>query len=108
MTKDSFDNLIFLDKEEQELSESVERGEWKSVSAEQKEEDLADFRTAMKNTFGKTRPISLRVNEVDLMKLKARALEQGLSYQTLMNSVIHQYVNTRHITDNQQRTKEYN
>ncbi len=84
--------IKFLDKEERELYDSVERGEWVSVSKKEREKDLDMFKKAMKNTFGKTRPISFRVNEVDLVELKAQALEQGLPYQTLLSSIIHQYV----------------
>jgi len=82
----------FLDKEEKELYESVENGEWVSASKVEKAEDLVKFKQAYKNTFGKTKPVSLRMNEVDLIKLKAKAIEQGLPYQTLLSSIIHQYV----------------
>jgi len=92
MTKIKYKKVKFLDEEEKELYESVERGEWVSVSKEEKEKDLAKFKQAYKNTFGKTKPISLRLNETDLIKLKAKALEQGLPYQTLLGSIIHQYV----------------
>jgi len=92
MTTVKYKKVKFLDEEEKELYESVERGEWVSVSEEEKEKDLAKFRQAYKNTFGKTKSISLRVNETDLIKLKAKALEQGLPYQTLLGSIIHQYV----------------
>ncbi len=84
--------IKFLDEEEKELYDSVERGEWVSVSKKEREKDLDIFKRAMKNTFGKTRPISFRINEVDLVELKAQALEQGLPYQTLLSSIIHQYV----------------
>ena len=84
--------IKFLDEEEKELYDSVENGEWVSVSKKEQEKDLNTFKIAMKNTFGKTRPISLRVNEVDLVELKTQALEQGLPYQTLLSSIIHQYV----------------
>ena len=34
----------------------------------------------------------LKVLESDLEKLKARALEEGMPYQTLLNSVLHKYI----------------
>jgi predicted DNA binding CopG/RHH family protein len=92
MTTTKHKTIKFLDEEEKELYESVEQGEWVSVSEEEKEKDLAEFKRVYDNTFKKTRPISLRVNEVDLMKLKAQALEEGLPYQTLLSSIIHKYV----------------
>ena len=36
--------------------------------------------------------ISTRLVERDLVRLKAKALEQGLSYQSLLASIVHQYV----------------
>ncbi len=85
-------NIKFFDKEEKELSESVERGEWKSVSKKEKEKMILEFQKVAKNTFGKSKSISLRLNENDLLKLKARALEEGLPYQTLLASIIHKFV----------------
>ena len=36
--------------------------------------------------------ISLRVPRTDLQKLKSRALQEGIPYQTLINALIHRYV----------------
>lgn len=36
--------------------------------------------------------ISLRIPKADLAKLKARAAEEGMPYQTLINSILHKYV----------------
>ncbi|CAN7413323.1 hypothetical protein [Pararhizobium sp. LjRoot238] len=36
--------------------------------------------------------ISLRVSKGDLARLKSRALQEGIPYQTLINSIIHKYV----------------
>jgi len=41
----------------------------------------------------KSRPISLRINEMDLERLKEKADKSGLPYQTMINVVIHKYVN---------------
>lgn len=40
----------------------------------------------------KSRPISLRINENDLDRLKEKANKTGLPYQTMINVVIHKYV----------------
>ena len=40
----------------------------------------------------KSRPISLRINENDLERLKEKANKNGLPYQTMINVVIHKYV----------------
>jgi hypothetical protein len=36
--------------------------------------------------------ISLRVPKRDLVRLKSRALQEGIPYQTLINALIHRYV----------------
>ena len=36
--------------------------------------------------------ISLRVPKRDLARLKSRALQEGIPYQTLINALIHRYV----------------
>jgi hypothetical protein len=41
----------------------------------------------------KSRPISLRINEKDLTILKEKADKNGLPYQTMINVIIHKYVN---------------
>lgn len=78
-----------LDKEEQEILESFERGEWKPVKdfAKAKKEAME----AARNTLHKTRNINLRITEKDLQKLKAKAIEEGLPYQTLAASILHKY-----------------
>jgi len=77
-----------LDKEEQSILESVERGEWKSVKnlAEAKKSAMVAART----TLNKTRNINIRLSERDLQKLKARAMREGIPYQTLASSVLRQ------------------
>lgn len=77
-----------LDKEEQQLLDEVERGEWKSVKnlAKVKKELIA----AARNTLNKTRNINIRLSERDLHKLKAKAIREGMPYQTLASSILHQ------------------
>ena len=36
--------------------------------------------------------VSLRIPKGDLVRLKSRALQEGIPYQTLINSIIHKYV----------------
>ncbi len=77
-----------LDDEEKQLLEEIERGEWVPVKnfAKRKKELMQIAR----NTLNKTRNINLRLSERDLQKLKAKAARQGLPYQTLASSILHQ------------------
>jgi len=76
-----------LDKEEKELLEEFERGEWVPVKNQAKAKKEA--MEAAKNTLNKNRNINIRLSERDLQKLKAKAAREGIPYQTLAASVIH-------------------
>ena len=76
-----------LNKEEQEILESVERDEWKPVKNLAKEKKR--LMQIAKNTLNKTKNINLRLSERDLQKLKAKAAREGIPYQTLAASLIH-------------------
>ena len=43
----------------------------------------------------KTKNINIRISETDLARLKQRAEEEGVPYQTLVASVLHRYVSDR-------------
>jgi len=82
--------MVELDKEEQMLSESVERGEWQSI--ENLDEEIAKSKEYAKNTFIKNQRMNIRISQKDLNALKIRAAEEGLPYQTLVSSIIHKYL----------------
>lgn len=80
-----------LDEEEKQLLEEIERGEWVPVKnlAKAKREAMMIAR----NTLKKNKNINLRISERDLSKLKTRAIEEGMPYQTLAASVLHKFAN---------------
>lgn len=79
-----------LTKEEQELLTSFESGEWHSVP------NLAAVKRqliqAAKNTLAKTKNINIRLPQKTLLKLKSKAAQEGIPYQTLASSILHRYV----------------
>lgn len=80
-----------LDKEEKELLEEFEEGEWIPVKNQTKARREA--MEAARNTLDKTRNINLRLSQRDLQKLKAKAAEDGIPYQTLVGSILHRFAN---------------
>lgn len=81
-------------EEERDLMESTERGEW--VSVDGVEERRAYWQQAARGVLdGKRRRIAISIPERDLKRLKARAAEEGMPYQTLINSILHKYVEER-------------
>lgn len=55
-------------------------------------EEVQRFRTIARNTLAKSERIGLRLTKADLEAIKVRAARQGLGYQTLIASLVHQYV----------------
>ncbi|NOX88912.1 MAG: antitoxin [Calditrichaeota bacterium] len=60
------------------------------VSGEKKKKIERILTSAKKN-----RSISLRISNYDLEKLKEKARDEGVPYQTLISSILHKYVNNR-------------
>lgn len=79
-----------LTDEEKELELSFDRNEWKSVS--NKKRYLNKFKIAAKNTLAKDKRMNIRIAGKDIQLLKTKALEIGIPYQTLVSSILHQYV----------------
>lgn len=87
--KRSEKHLFNLDEEEQDLSNSFDRGEWRSV--ENLEEEKIKARQAAGNYCEKKARINIRLSSIDLEKIKQKASYEGLPYQTLIASVLHKY-----------------
>lgn len=78
-----------LDKEEQDLLNSVENGEWKSIS--NLEEEAALAKVVASNYLRKDARVNIRISSSDLTLLKQKAAYKGLPYQTFIASVLHEY-----------------
>ena len=81
-----------LDKEENRLRASVERGEWKPVGDKQA---LRRYAAYARRTLRKNRRINIRLSQNDLEGLQTKAMQEGIPYQTLVSSVLHKYVTGR-------------
>lgn len=79
-----------LDKEEKELLKSYENEEWETIKDFKKKKN--EYQKAARNTSIKNRRINIRLSEKDLSNLKAKSLEEGMPYQTLVASIIHKYI----------------
>ena len=78
-----------LDTYEKKLLADFENGKLKSIGLGKKE--LERYRGYAKASLNRTKSINIRLPERDLQKLKAKAAQKGLPYQTLVSSVLHQY-----------------
>jgi predicted DNA binding CopG/RHH family protein len=57
--------------------------------------ELAKFKSAARATAIKDRRVNIRLSTGDLQDIQAKALAEGLPYQTLIASVLHKYVTGR-------------
>ncbi len=84
----------FLDREEEELFRAIEADTYKFGKSALTTKRKAELQAAARTTLNDERvQITLRVSKHNLSKLKARALREGMPYQTLINSILHKSVN---------------
>lgn len=80
-----------FDEYELELLKSVEKAkDFEKVS--NYEEEIVDAKHAAKNFLTKTKNVNIRIPEYDMLMLKRKSAELNIPYQTLLSSLIHQYV----------------
>ena len=80
-----------MDEYELDLLEAVENAsDFERV--ENFEEELLEAKLAARNFLNKTKNINIRVPEFDMLMLKRKSAELNIPYQTLLASLIHQYV----------------
>jgi predicted DNA binding CopG/RHH family protein len=79
-----------LDKEEKDILDSYERGEWKSIK--NLESEIEKHKKYAHHTLKKDKRINIRISSMVLDELQARAAEDGIPYQTLISSILHRFV----------------
>lgn len=79
------------DAEELEILQAWEAGALKPVK--QMSQAIKAHQVAAEATFKKDQRINIRISSRDLKNIQARALEEGVPYQTFVASVLHKYVN---------------
>lgn len=82
-----------LDPEEQQILKDYNKGKFKSV--DNLEDVKKEIEEAAKNTLEKNKNINIRLSYKDVQRLKTKAMENGIPYQTLVAAILHQYVNDK-------------
>jgi predicted DNA binding CopG/RHH family protein len=82
---------IKLDNQEIKLEKALEKGDFIKASGSNITKNL--FKEAAENyqELQKSKRITIRVNQEDLIKVKVKAKKNNMPYQTLLNSLIHQF-----------------
>jgi predicted DNA binding CopG/RHH family protein len=78
----------YVDKDEMELAKSLETEEWVSDLTKKEKKHYEEY---ARNSLTKQKRINIRMTERDLKKIQAKAIEEGLPYQSLISMLIHKY-----------------
>lgn len=78
------------DDEELEIVGAWEAGTLEPVS--EMAEQIKAHKVAAEATFKKDQRLNIRISSRDLRNLQARALEEGVPYQTFAASLLHRFV----------------
>ena len=84
---------IKLDKEEKDILDSYELGEWKSVKNFKRE--IERHRGYARQTLKKDKRVNIRISSMVIDEIQIRAIEDGMPYQTLISSILHRFVTGR-------------
>lgn len=82
-----------LSKEEQDILDSFERGEWESTSPTTAE--LRKFQKIARASLAKDKRINIRLPARVLEGIQLRAAQEGVPYQTLISSILYKFASGR-------------
>jgi predicted DNA binding CopG/RHH family protein len=78
----------YLDKQEMELAKSLENEGWISALTKKEKKQYEEY---ARYSLNKRKRINIRMSERDLKKIQAKAIEEGIPYQSLISMLIHKY-----------------
>lgn len=78
-----------LDAYELEVVTAYETGALAPIASKA---ELQNLRAAARATAMKDKRVNIRLSALDLQDIQAKALAEGMPYQTLIASVLHKYV----------------
>ncbi len=78
------------DQQERDIQEALDKGTLKTLPDQEGWREA--LRQAARMTLAKDRHISIRLATADILALKNKAADLGIPYQTLIGSLLHQYV----------------
>ena len=88
---DPFTNLI-LDEEEQLIEQALENDEYVNRPGFKDTKKMLQEAAAQHIELHTAKPITVRVNQLVLIKFKAKAKAKNIPYQTLLGVLINEYV----------------
>lgn len=89
-----FDDLL-LDDDEQTIEKAIEKGEYEDVVDFENRKDIIEEAASRYVQLNTTKPITLRIRQKDLIKIKAKAKRNNIPYQTLLGAVLHDFAENK-------------
>lgn len=86
---------LHLDAEEQAIEDALAREEFQSTGNLEEIKKVFQEAATRHQELRKSKRITLRVNQTDLLTVQARAKQIGIPYQTLLSALIRQYAEGR-------------
>ena len=90
-----------IDRDEKNILAAYERGEWRPVRDRDAEIDM--YREYARETFKRGRRVNIPISGTDLEAIQRRAVHEGISCQSLMSNVLHEYASGRLVEGSQRR-----
>ena len=87
---DPFTNLV-LDEEEKLLEQSLERGEFEENTHFEDTKNMLQEAASRYLELHNSKPVTLRINQLDLIRIKAKAKRKQIPYQTLLGALLHDF-----------------
>jgi len=87
---DSHTNLV-LDKEEALIEQALEKDEFESDTDLEKTRVMLQEAASRYLELHNSKPITLRIKQLDLIKIKAKAKRKNIPYQTLLGVLLHDF-----------------
>lgn len=87
---DPFADLI-LDDEEKALEAALESGEFEENPNLEDTKQMLETAAQQYRQLHTSKSVTLRINQLDLIKIKAKAKRNNIPYQTLLGVLVHDF-----------------
>ncbi len=87
---DPFERLL-LDDEEMSIEAALEKNEYIEAPGSNDAKAILEIAATRYLELKTSKPVTIRINQLDLIRVKTRAKANNIPYQTLLGSLIHRY-----------------
>ena len=80
-----------LDAEEQALEAAFDRREYEELPSLEETKKMLKDAASLYQKLHASKPVTIRIKQLDLIRVKAKAKARNVPYQTLLGALIRQY-----------------